>query len=117
MKQYLKTQNILLFGFKKYNGTRCAVAEFKFNDLNLRTKIWLDAKKGTLLKTVNNGIDDIGEEYEIIEEYVATYNVVTDEDVKKPDLTGYTLIEINDEIHNVNPIEQPSITIDNHIIL
>lgn len=81
---------MLLFGYEKYNGTKCAVGEFKNDKSGLMVKIWLDAKKGTCLKIVNIGIDSSGKQYETVDEYIATYGVVTDEDVKKPDLTGYT---------------------------
>lgn len=56
--------------------------------------MWLDSEKGTLLKLVNKGISSDGSEYEYIDEYTATYDVVTDEDVKKPDLTGFEKIEV-----------------------
>jgi hypothetical protein len=85
-------QSIILFGFEEYMGARCAIAEFKFNDLNLTTKIWVDTNKGTLLKTINEGRDSNNKKYELTDEYVATYNVVTDEDVRKPELTDYSLI-------------------------
>ena len=114
MKIHISTmQNIHSYGYKKYNDTRCAVSEFEFNDLNLTTEVWIDAAKGTVMKTVNRGINESGE-YEYIEEYTATYNVVTDEDVKKPDLTGYTLIETDGEDVDVDPSELPSITIDDN---
>ena len=83
-----------LFGYEEYNTTKCAVAEFAQSSLTVM--IWVDAQKGTVLKTINKGIDETGNEYEIIEEYKVSYDVVTDEDVKKPDLTGYTFIETNE---------------------
>ena len=85
-------QSIILFCFEEYMGARFAIAEFKFNDLNLTTKIWVDTNKGTLLKTINEGRDSNNKKYELTDEYVATYNVVTDEDVRKPELTDYSLI-------------------------
>ena len=72
--------------------TKCAVAEFDLNDSNLVTQIWVDCKKGTLLRTINKGLGDNGEEYEIVENYAATYDIVTDKDVEMPDITGYNLI-------------------------
>ena len=104
--------NINSYGYKRYNDTKCAVGEFELDDLNLTTEVWIDTAKGTLMKIINTGIDDTGREYEIVEEYTATYNVVTDEDVKKPDLTGYTLIETDGEDFDIDPSELPSITID-----
>lgn len=80
-----------MFGYEKYNDTKCVIG--KFVDSELTVEIWLDAKRGTCLKTVNIGIDSTGENYEIVNEFIATYDIVTDEDVKKPDLTGYTMIE------------------------
>ena len=85
-----KKQNILLYGYEEYNETKCAVAEFKWKDLELKTRIWIDKDRGTCLKTVNTGIDSEGNQYEYIDEYIVAYDIVTDEDVKKPDLTGYT---------------------------
>ena len=105
-------QNINLYGYKKYNGTKCAVSEFKFDDLELTTEVWIDIAKGTMMKTINTGIDDTGKEYQIIEEYTATYNIVTDEDVKKPDLTGYTLIETHGEFDTTNSSEFSNIIIN-----
>jgi hypothetical protein len=87
-----KQQNIRLYGYEKYNNIKCAVAEFKWKDLELKTRIWIDKDRGTCLKTVNTGIDSEGEQYEYINEYIVTYDIVTDEEVKKPDLIGYTEI-------------------------
>lgn len=86
----LKKQNIRLYGYEEYNDTKCAVAEFEWEDLELKTRIWLDKDRGTYLKIVNTGIDSEGNQYEYIDDYIVTYDIVTDEDVKKPDLTGYT---------------------------
>lgn len=82
-------------GYKKYNGTKCAVGEFKLSD-EWTTEIWLDAKKGTCLKTVNSIMDLNGEKEEIEEQYTAIYGVVKEEEVKRPDLTGYTEMKSND---------------------
>ncbi len=80
------------------------MGKFYIKDSNLTVTIWLDAKKGTCLKITNSGYDSSREPYEYVEEYVATYGVVTDEDVAKPDLTGYTLIESDssDVIQDIN---------------
>ena len=64
-------------------------AEFYHKDMNVTTKMWVDCKNGTTLKITTNGIDSNNTPYEFIEEYIATYGVVTDDDVKKPDLTDY----------------------------
>lgn len=88
----LENAEYKFIGYENYNGTKCAVGEFKFNELDLTTKIWLDEERGTYLKIVNTGIDSSGSQYENVDEYVATYDIVTDEDVKKPDLTEYTMI-------------------------
>lgn len=85
-------QNTSFCGFEKIHGTKCVVAEFKLSDVNLITKIWLDAKNGAVLKTVNKGKNELNEEYEITEEYTVTYNVVNDSDVEKPSLEGYTKV-------------------------
>lgn len=82
-----------MFGYEKYNNIRCAVGEFKIPEYNIIVTVWLDAKKGTCLKTVNSGYDSFGEPFEYIEEYTAIYDVVNDENIKKPDLTGYTLVD------------------------
>ena len=87
--------NIHLFGYEKYKGTKCAVGEFEFDNGDLITKLWIDAKKGTYLKITNTGISPNGEQYEFEDEYEATYNIVKDEDVERPDLTGYEKIENN----------------------
>lgn len=85
-----KKQNILLYGYEEYNNTRCAVAEFSWEDLALKTRIWIAKDRGTTLKVKNTGINSEGNQYEYIDEYRVTYDIVTDEDVKRPDLTGYT---------------------------
>ena len=86
--------NINSYGYEKINGTKCAVAELKFAEIeNVTTTYWIDAQKGTLLKLVNKGIDLDGKEYEYIDEYTATYDIVKDEDVEKPNLEGYTQLE------------------------
>ena len=92
-----KKQNIRLYGYEEYNDTKCAVAEFKWKDSALKTRIWIDNDRGTCLKIENTGIDSEGNEYEYIDEYIVTYDIVTDEDVKKPDLTGYTEYKDNVE--------------------
>lgn len=85
-----KKQNILLYGYEEYNNTRCAVAEFSWEDLALKTRIWIAQDRGITLKVKNTGINSEGNQYEYIDEYRVTYDIVTDEDVKRPDLTGYT---------------------------
>ena len=85
-----KKQNIRLYGYEEYNNIKCAVAEFEWNDLQLKSRVWIDKDRGTCLKSLNTGIDSEGNQYEYIDEYRVTYDIVTDEDVKKPDLTGYT---------------------------
>lgn len=82
-----------MFGYEKYNNIKCAVGEFKIQEYNTTVTVWLDAKKGTCLKIVNSGYDSMGESFEYIEEYTAIYDVVNDENIKKPDLTGYTLVD------------------------
>lgn len=91
-----KKQNIRLYGYEEYKDNKCAVAEFKWEQLELKTRIWIDKDRGTCLKIVNIGIDSEGEQYEHINEYIVTYDIVSDEDVKKPDLTGYE--DITEEI-------------------
>ena len=59
------------------------------------TTFWIDAKTGTYLKIVNNGRDYNNQQYEYVEEYIATYGIVNADDVKRPDLTGYTEITEN----------------------
>lgn len=86
----LKKRIIRLYGYEEYNEIKCAVAEFKWENSELITRIWADNDRGTCLKFVNIGIDSEGNQYELIDEYIATYDIVTDENVKKPDLTGYT---------------------------
>lgn len=88
-----KWLTIPLFGYEKYNNIRCAVGKFKIQEYNTTVTVWLDAKKGTCLKIVNSGYDSMGESFEYIEEYTAIYDVVNDENIKKPDLTGYTLVD------------------------
>ena len=85
-----KKQNILLYEYEEYNNTRCAVAEFSWEDLALKTRIWIAKDRGTTLKVKNTGINSEGNQYEYIYEYSVIYDIVTDEDVKRPDLTGYT---------------------------
>ena len=68
---------INLFGFEEYNATKCALAKFVQN--NLTVMIWVDAQKGTVLKTINQGIDETGIKYEIIEEYKASGIGILDE--------------------------------------
>lgn len=79
-------------GYKKYNDIECAVGEFKL-EKEWTVEIWIDSKKGTCLKTININVDSNGKKRENEENYTAIYNVVKDDDVRKPDLTGYT--EIN----------------------
>lgn len=86
----LKKPIIRLYGYEEYNEIKCAVAEFKWENSEFITRIWSDKDRGTCLKFVNIGIDSEGNQYELIDEYIATYDIVTDENVKKPDLTGYT---------------------------
>ena len=80
-------------GYEKCNRTKCAVAQLRFTHNELTTTMWVDIQNGMFLKVRNKGIDSWGEEYELINEYTPTYGVVTDEDVKRPDLEGYTQLE------------------------
>lgn len=77
-------------GYEKYNNSKCAIIEqineisYEGKDANqaLKTtaKMWVDLKTGVALKT----------EYSNKAYSVVTFNKVTDEDVMKPDLNGYT---------------------------
>ena len=87
--------NIHLFGYEKYKGTKCAVGELEFDKGDLITKLCIHAKKRPYLKTVNTSIGSNDEQYVFEDEYEATYNIVKDEDVERPDLTGYEKIENN----------------------
>jgi len=108
----LEDSEYTFIGYEKYNDTKCAVGEFKIADLNLTTRIWIDAQKGTCLKILNTGIDSEGKTYEITDEYTATYDVVTDKDVKKPDLAGYTFVENTMEESNDNIVINDDSNID-----
>lgn len=122
---------INFFGYEIVKGTRCAVAEFIINNLEKETqdqlylpeittmKIWVDAKKGTELKTVQTYIDEFGKLIESEDEWIVSYNVVTDEDVQRPDLTGYTPYELDnsDKKDVLDDAENTSNSINDNIIL
>ena len=63
------------------------------SDINIKCKNLLGGEE--FEKTINKGIDSMGEEYEIITECTPTYGVVTDEDVQRPNLEGYTQLNAN----------------------
>ena len=75
--------------YERYNGVRCAVGEFKHKEMNHTVTLWINAHNGVLLKNVNNRINSEGKPFETIEEYKVLYNIVTDEDVARPNLEGY----------------------------
>ena len=83
-------------GYEKYNNSKCAIIE-QINEISyegkdagqlLKTtaKMWVDLKTGVALKTeYSNNLDLKYQAYSVV-----TFNKVTDEDVMKPDLNGYT---------------------------
>jgi len=73
-----------------YNGHDCIVTSW--NSYNRNYELWFDQITGFLVKQIKT--DD--SETKIVE-YLITTNDVTDEEVKRPDLTGYT---IRDMKHN-----------------
>ncbi len=75
---YLKEEN--------YNNHNCIV--FQLDKNNNYLKIWIDSDSGFVLKTEEKD----GTSTEIIEYYI-NFNSVTDDDIKKPDLTEYEIKE------------------------
>lgn len=75
---YLKEEN--------YNNHNCIV--FQLDKDNNFLKIWIDSDSGFVLKTEEKGDTST----ETIEYYI-NFNSVTDEDIKKPDLTEYEIKE------------------------
>ena len=76
-------------GYKFYKFTKCVVVELKYINEQITRTEWVDTKKGTVLKAIDEGKNSWGEEYELITECTPTYGVVTDEDVQRPNVEGY----------------------------
>lgn len=83
------------YEFKDYetvNGIKCV--SFSLSNDNIVFDIWLDKASGMIVKMVCHYIGDGTNSIDTTLNYRYQLNNVTEEDVKKPDLTGYTITEI-----------------------
>ena len=83
------------YEFKNYetvNGIKCV--SFSLSNDSIVFDIWLDKSTGMIVKMICHFIGDGSNSIDTTLNYRYQLNNVTDEDVKKPDLTGYTITEI-----------------------
>ena len=83
------------YEFKNYetvNGIKCV--SFSLSNDSIVFDIWLDKSTGMIVKMICHYIGDGSNSIDTTLNYRYQLNNVTDEDVKKPDLTGYTITEI-----------------------
>ena len=68
------------------------MAEFKINHeyTDSIIELWINKNDGTIIKIINTNIDSDNNETLYVNEYKITYNVVTDDDVERPDLSDYS---------------------------
>ena len=76
----------------KYNGRKCYV--LRLGDKSSYGEIWIDKEQNTLVRTV----DEIYNRSYSEKVYSIKSDVVTDEDVTLPDLTGYTIKDSEDNV-------------------
>ena len=90
-----------LFGYEKYKGVKCAVAHIKYTNFNTANTIWVDVKNGFTLKTISETESVYGKRG-TVRESIVTLNKVTDADIQRPDLTGYTQLKAVYESEIIN---------------
>ena len=78
----------------KYNGRKCYV--LKIDSKTSYKEIWIDKENNTLIRT----IEEIYNKSYREKVYSIKSDVVTDEDVTLPDITGYTIKDIENNIPN-----------------
>ncbi|MFR2207073.1 MAG: zf-HC2 domain-containing protein [Clostridia bacterium] len=76
----------------KYNGRKCYV--LRLGDKSSYGEIWIDKEQNTLVRTV----DEIYKRSYNEKVYSIKSDVVTNEDVTLPDLTGYTIKDSEDNV-------------------
>jgi len=105
----VKPEEFSYLGEEKYNNNSCEVVEInKIYDesyggwlfsqygvldqdneiIEIKYKLWIDKESGAIIKRETAYKDTTD-----VVEYNYEFNCVTDEDVKLPDFTGYTLVE------------------------
>lgn len=90
--------NYNFIGYENYENTKCIVAEFTYENIS-KEKIWVDANTGIILKRERK-IND----YKYTEYNKVSFDIIKDEDVIKPDLSEFALIEensTNEEVDNI----------------
>lgn len=82
----------------KWNGKEAYMISFNFIEQE-EYRMWVNKEDYRIIGQINGtSIDVEGNTYTNILSYSYTFNTLTEEDVKIPDLTGYTIKDINGNI-------------------
>ena len=90
--------NYNFIGYENYENTKCIVAEFTYENIS-KDKIWVDTNTGIILKRERK-IND----YKYTEYNQVSFDTIKDEDIIKPDLSGFALVKensTNEEVDNI----------------
>lgn len=95
--------NYNFIGYENYENTKCIVAEFTYENIS-KDKIWVDTNTGIILKRERK-IND----YKYTEYNQVSFDTIKDEDVIKPELSEFALVEensINEEVDNIPEVRK-----------
>lgn len=82
----------------KWNGKEAYMISFNFIEQE-EYRMWVNKEDYRIIGQINGtSIDAEGNTYTNISSYSYTFNTLTEDDVKMPDLTGYTIKDINGNI-------------------
>lgn len=77
-------------GYEDYNNARCVVVEFTYDNI-MKDMIWIDLKTGVILKKIG-----VVNSYKYTQHSEVVFDSVNDQDIIKPNISEYTLIEKSD---------------------
>ena len=82
----------------RWNGKEAYNISFNFIEQE-EYRMWVNKEDYRIIGQINGtSIDVEGNTYTNISSYAYTFNTLTEEDVKMPDLTGYTIKDVNGNI-------------------
>jgi len=81
-----------------HKGNKCIVIQFKWKEeksYEAISKSWIDINTGIVVKTEAERLSEDGNKELVTRETDIQLNVVTDEEMKKPDLSGYQVTDMD----------------------
>ena len=97
-KEKVKENRCIVIELKrKYEAGEYSLGIFGSNEnaVEIKCKIWIDENTGMILKAEAESIEESGEKNTTAVEYDVQWNVVKDEDVEKPNLDGYEIVDLD----------------------